>query len=282
MKKRVIFLPVMLLLLTLCGCGRQPDATVPTTAVTTAAPVTTVPSTEPEPTVQATEPVIYVPAPAVDPDMTTREAFQFALQQLSFEHLFPDGTEAPFVADYGFIEDNKFAIFDADSDGREELLMAFTTTYAAAGQIRIYGYDPESGSLHLELLDVPYLTVYTGGLIRVDASHNHTYAGDTLWPHQLYRWDPETDVYEPAVYVDAWERAFGETHVDGTPYPDELDPDHTGAVYLLYTPTWGEKREMLSKGDFDRWQLDFLDGAQPMAVPYQNLTEQNIAAVTEF
>lgn len=240
------------------------------------------PTTEPELTAQATEPVIDVPAPVVEPDMAAREAFRAALAELLTGNVFPDGTRAPFEADYGPMEQNKFAIFDADGDGREELLMAFTTTYMAGGSTHIYGYDPETGSLHLELLDVPFLTVYTGGLIRVDASHNHTYAGDTLWPHQLYRWNPETDAYEPTVYVDAWERAFGETHVDGTSYPEELDPDNSGAVYLLYTPTWGENREMLSKADFDRWQAELQAEAQPMVIPYQSLTEENIAAVTEF
>lgn len=272
MKKTAIFL-LAALLLTMCGCAGQPEPAAPTTIAATAAPETTV---------QATEPVMDVPAPALQPDMEAREAFRAALSDLLTGQVFPDGSRAPFEADYGPMEQNKFAIFDVDGDGREELLVAFTTTYMAAGQTHIYDFDPETGSLHLELLDVPYLTVYTGGLIQVDASHNHTYAGDTLWPHQMYRCNPETDTYEPAVYVDAWERRFGETHLDGTPYPEELDPDHVGAVYLLYTPTWGESREMLSKADFDRWQAEFFAEAQPMVIPYQPLTEENIAAVADF
>lgn len=277
MKKIAIFLLVALLLLTLCGCGQ--DASVPATVATTAVPETTDPVTEPTVFITEPEPVLYETSPIVEPDPAAREAFQAALQKLLTGNMFPDGTPAPFVSDYGPMEQNRFAIFDADGDGREELLLAFTTTFASSGQTHIYGFD--GSGLHLELLDAPFLTVYTGGLIQADASHNHTYAGDTLWPHQLYRYDPETDVYEAFVYVDAWERRFGETHVDGTPYPEELDQDKIGAVYLIYTPTWGEGREMLSKGDFEAWQAALFADAQPMQIPYQPLTGENIAAVTK-
>ena len=94
---------------------------------------------------------------------TMKEAYLNAVKTFNDKHIFPDGTD---VTDelQSLDEDfsgNKFAVYDVDGDGVEELIISFTTTYSAAMQECAYGYDDSTGELYEEYSVYPYTQYYS-------------------------------------------------------------------------------------------------------------------------
>ena len=84
----------------------------------------------------------------------------------------------------------------------EELLVSVSNTYTAGMYEIIYGYDAQTDGVQVEAQNYWAVTHYPG-MLKVDASHNHGYAGDILWPYTLQFYQKEKDTYEDVFYVDA-------------------------------------------------------------------------------
>ena len=211
------------------------------------------------------------------------EAYVKVLEDIYFDQKFPDGTEHGLQPASADISDNMFAVYDIDADGREELIVFYTTTYTAGMVEIIYDYDSGTGDVREEFLAYPMRTYYDNGIVEVEASHNQGLASDggadgNFWPYSLYRYDPETDAYVSLASVDAWSRGFREEDYDGNPFPQEVDADGDGVVY--YVATEGNEPEAPMDGaEYDQWRDSCLKGAEPIQVPYVNLTTDNIYAV---
>ena len=212
------------------------------------------------------------------------EAYVKVLEDIYFDQKFPDGTEHDLQPASADISDNMFAVYDIDADGREELIVFYTTTYTAGMVEIIYDYDSGTGDVREEFLAYPMRTYYDNGIVEVEASHNQGLASDggadgNFWPYSLYRYDPETDAYVSLASVDAWSRGFREEDYDGNPFPQEVDADGDGVVY--YVATEGNEPEAPMDGaEYDQWRDSCLKGAEPIQVPYVNLTTDNIYAIT--
>lgn len=204
-------------------------------------------------------------------------AYQFALQQIAFEHVLPDGSELFFDNSFGFIEENTFAVIDVNGDGRDELLVTYSTAPMAGMRALVYGYDMENDALRLELDVFPGAEMYPGGLVKASWSHNHTYGMD-FWPYTLMRYHADTGVYEAEVSVSAWDRRVSETDLEGRSFPEEKDPQQVGTVYLI---TRGEEETILSQAEFEAWNAEIFAGADAMDIQWQNLTEDNIRALVD-
>ena len=90
--------------------------------------------------------------------------------------VFPDGSEFQYDASTNG-EGNQFAIYDIDFDGKEELIIQYTTTYTAGMVEVIYDYDSKTKLLKEELRSFPSLTYYNNGIVSADWSHNQGLAG---------------------------------------------------------------------------------------------------------
>ena len=145
MKKRVITgMMTASVIVSLAGCGAGQKETVESTAPATmtetvaASQVETAEVTETETTVQA--------------DRASRiKAYQAALENIYQNHILPDGSELRDDIS-GEMSGNKFAVYDVDHDGREELVFCYTATSMASMTAKIYDYDEASGELYEELL----------------------------------------------------------------------------------------------------------------------------------
>lgn len=208
-------------------------------------------------------------------DTPARKAFQKVLQTIHDELYWP---ELPDVGEIdlwepGTIEDEEFAVFDVDGDGQEELLVSVSNTYTAGMYEIIYGYDAQTDGVQVEAQNYWAVTHYPG-MLKVDASHNHGYAGDILWPYTLQFYQEAKDAYEDAFYVDAWCKAI--TDYDPykeMPYPEDIDTDHDGYVYLITEN--GEER-ILDRADYQKWEAELFTGKEPLTIPWQKLTAENI------
>lgn len=207
-----------------------------------------------------------------------REAYQFALQQIAFEHIYPDGTDTGFDGDSGFIEDNHFALTDINRDGQEELIVQFVTAPMAGNIETVYAYREEDDTMEPLLRVFPAVTYYDNGVVKAEWSHGSALAGEDYWPYDLYRYRQETGTYVLMAQVDMWSREMGAVDAQGNPYPEDVDKEHSGTVFLL---TRDGARETVSREAYAEWLEGVTGNAGVLTVPYQGLTEENIRAMGE-
>lgn len=221
--------------------------------------------------------------PKKDPTLAMLAAYEHILEQFYNDHNAPDG-EQLFLDEpaFGYLNENTFAIADVDSDGIDELILTFSTAPIAGMCTWVCGYDAETDTAYVELSVFPDTTFYTGGLLEAGWSHNQGLAGELLWPYTLLRYDPALREYQVYAQVDAWDRNLAEIGFDGVPFPEDADPEGTGAVYLITTQNadgqWDT--DTVSRPVYDAWRSAILGDAKPIALEYLNTTPDNIHAVS--
>lgn len=173
---------------------------------------------------------------------------------------------------------NRFAIFDVDGDGQEELVLEHASAAIMAGlNTEVSGYV--DGELVTELSEFPDLTFYGNGTVTAGWSHNQGMAGDNFWPYTLYRYNAAADTYVRVAMVDAWDKILRDKDGDGNPFPDDVDKDGDGMVYYIMTGGMYERKDPVDGADHQAWLDSYTGGALPMEIPYQALTAENVAAL---
>lgn len=259
MNKRMMTLLAAAVMLT--GCAA-------TEAQQTQAAVTTPPAVQAE----IAETTIPTQA-AAEPD-EHRLAYRQLLEYFVENHGLPD-EDVQWMDGFGDIENNEFAIADVDGDGQEELLLRFSTAPMAGMCEWVFGYDGEK--IIRKLAVFPNTTYYTGGLVEAGWSHNQGLAGE-FWPYTLLGFNPSAMVYEVIANVDAWDSAIHPKDFAGNDFPKELDTDGSGILFLV---TQGEETETMTKSAYERWHDSLFGSAAPIALDYQAMTPEGIAAVAE-
>lgn len=202
-------------------------------------------------------------------------AYQFVLQQIAFEHIYPDGADTGFDSAGGFIEDNHFAIFDINGDGVDELIVQFTTAPMAGNVETIYTYNASDNTVETLLTVFPAVTYYDNGLVKEEWSHGSGLEGEDYWPYNLYQYCVDTGTYEIIAEVNMWSKAIDTVDYKGDPYPEDIDTENAGTVFIL---TRNGTTETVSKSDYEAWLSEIMGGAHPIQIPYQSLDEDNIRA----
>lgn len=204
--------------------------------------------------------------------------YQFALQQIAFEHIYPDGTDTGFDSAYGSIEDNQFAVYDVDGDSVDELIVHFTTAPMAGNTETIYAFQKSNGTLNQILSASPNLTYYEGGVIKEDWSHGSELASEGYWPYTLYQYNVAEGSFEELAQVNMWSKAVADVDFKGDPYPDDVDAEKAGTVFIL-----GSQGivKIICKTDYEKWLSETLDLSTEVDIPYQALNEENIKAIAE-
>lgn len=244
------------------------------------------------------------PVPEADPrpgaSITAEEdearmlAYGKALWDMYLLGLRPDGEALERATDLGPAEGNRFALADLNGDGAEELIACWDQACMAGMQGLVYAYDYPQDELRLVLSEFPALTFYENGTVKADWSHNQGWAG-RFWPFNLYQYDQEAGTYVETGAVDAWDRSlFEDDETLSAAFPKEADADGDGLVYYILTGEWYQNDRTPSDGQLDGqlWGVDPVDGAaleawlngctggtEPLEIPYQALTDVNIAAL---
>ena len=206
-------------------------------------------------------------------DLGRKEAYKAVLENLYYHNTLPNGN------DYGFnefrnITDNRFAIFDIDSDGKEELIIEFTTTMLTSGMVEvIYGYMPESKMVKEELTEYPILKFYKNGVIEALWSHNHSMS-EALWPYTLYQYNPETDTYLVVATIEAWEKSISDTKGEIV-FPDQADIDGDGIVYYIQAEGEYGYHNPVDFAEYKEWRESYIGDGTEIQIPFLNLTEEN-------
>lgn len=215
-----------------------------------------------------------------DPDREAMlAAYTSVLESFYFDHTPPDGES------YGFwegedVSGNRFALYDIDGDGKDELIVEWTTTYNAGNVIIIYGYDAASNTVRREFEQYPFATFYDNGIVKIGASHNHGRAPmlEDFWPYTLYQYDPDSDSYIGIATVDAWEREPDEFNISED-FPEEADADGDGVLYYVMQVEHYDYDVPCDLAEYNKWLDSYVGGAEKMEVPYMWLTEENINGI---
>ena len=222
-------------------------------------------------TLEPAEGLTYEPMdPALLERMQLRAEYGNALHlAIGFNEL-PDGTPILPEGWDGDMANNRFAVWDVDGDGQEELLISVEDSYMAGMCTVIYRGDDYPLAEELRAFPVPEF--FEGGLARSYASHNQTW-GMSCWPYSLWRFDGETKLYTELASVYSWDRELSETDFDGTPFPAAADRDGNGTVYSI-TDENGQR--WVDDADYFAWEDELLGGAAPMEIPWMALTSENV------
>lgn len=227
---------------------------------------------EPAEPANTAEPTAEAPAAQSEYNAKADEAYKAAVEKLVNDKVFPNGEDTGFADDssFGDMGENRYAIADVDSDGKDELIISFTTAPVAGEVEQVYGYNDADGTLKLKLNEFPQVTYYTNGIAEVGWSHNQGWAGDRLWPYSLFFYNADKDEYEMRYSVDAWDKALADKDADGNPYPADIDKENAGYVVIL---TEGTETRYISASEYETWRSDTLGGAQKIEVEYKPVTD---------
>lgn len=212
-----------------------------------------------------------------------RHCYGGVLSQIIAARQLPDGELDTSSLDAGFGEmrDNHFAVTDIDGDGREELIVSYVNATMAGMEEIIYDYDPVPGELKREFTQWPALTYYDNGIIKEEASHNHS-RGE-FWPFALYRYQAESDAYVQIAYVTSWDREFADEWDEGQPFPDELDTDGDGTLFNISEgaeATYEYEDYKYNQADFEEWYNGMMEGAKEISIEYRPLEYESFADFT--
>lgn len=264
MKRLIVCLLAAFMLLTGCSPASAPQSDATTQSSDTAVGTTATETT-------------------VDTTLDALTAYEKVLLDFYEKHLSPDGQELVIDNEiFGHIEENSFAVADVDGDGNEELVLIFSTAPMAGMCLWVCGYNGKTDSVYQELSIFPNVTFYTDGLIEAGWSHNQGMAGDVLWPYTLMKYDPDARSYLTLAQVDAWDKDLRDTDYDGNPFPDDVDTDGIGAVYLIteIIDKIPSMPKSLSRTDYEVWRSGIMGSAAPMELEYLATTLDNIHAVS--
>ena len=63
-----------------------------------------------------------------------------------------------------------------------------------------------------------------------------------------------------------------------TPYPDDIDTEHDGYVYLI---TENGERRFMNRADYEKWEAAIFTNKEPLTIPWQKITTANIDALVK-
>ena len=218
--------------------------------------------------------------PAVDADSQARAAYTVVLEDMLWRDILPDGTQVSEESMSGYMFENTFAIADVDGDGREELVIRFTTALAAGYRSWVLDYDQSTDSVRIQYEGSPSLTFYTNGAMAENDSHAQGSWTADFWPHTLYTYRPEADSYEIAGHVDAWEKVVSDANPGNLP-PFPVEKDESGAGILYYiTPAEdiepnfnGYSKDLVDRSVYLDWLEPILGDAQPLLLDFRTLPD---------
>ncbi len=203
----------------------------------------------------------------------TREAIKTALTQLIDNKVMPDGKPAPEVMDF---EHSSYAVFDADNDGKEELVLYCSSDVMAGLTGYVFGFDKESNTFSEELSAFPMMTFYDNGTILGEWSHGEGRSDDQSWPFDVYTPDAASDKYIKAGSMFAWSKSVVP---DG--YPESTDTSGFGTVYFISDGESYNDSVPSDVSEYNNWLHTFIGGAEEVKPEFFDLSKENVEKVVE-
>lgn len=211
-------------------------------------------------------------------------SYRQVLENIYYNRTLPDGRSLP---DDGYdITENKFAVYDVDGDGSDELIFNYENTAMAGMFASVYDHD-SYGNMFTEIMAFPSMRFYDSGVIEVDISHNQGVSGD-FWPYSLYQYDSGTDVYNSIAFVEAMDKKLVDSINESAAeygnessyvYPSDADTSGSGFVYYIRPEGNSGEVSPVDVTEYEKWHEQYVGGAQQLSLPFMKLTEENIQKI---
>ena len=179
--KKLLLILCLLLLVTGCSEKNIESSTLEIISESTTE-LQTETSTESETEV----PTEYVTEqPTTVSNIYTKQTYRELLENIYYNREFPDWDYKNYDKDVSI----DFAVYDIDSDGRDELLVTFDNR-------SVYVYDHNAdGNLIKQFSGYINTNFYENGAVRVYSAHNQTHSFE-VHPFEMYKYNSETDSYD--------------------------------------------------------------------------------------
>lgn len=209
------------------------------------------------------------------------QAYYDALMNIKGNHTLPDGRELDYLSEAGIVEDDLFAVYDIDGDGRDEMILKWITASASGTLMYIYEYNADADAWTMELNCYPSVTVYDDGMILSESQHGQGYAV-TITPYTIYTYNMNTDSYVAAGAVDCWDRIVTDDAENGDEFPEEYDADGAGVVYMIdYAGYIGYSGGYCySQGDYDDFCAGLTGDSLEVSIDFLSMSDSNIDQAT--
>ncbi|MBR6252949.1 MAG: glycoside hydrolase family 3 protein [Clostridia bacterium] len=207
-------------------------------------------------------------------------AFCKVLKDYYYNRSWPDGTTVDRL-DISTSEEylDTYSIFDVDDDKKDELIIVHSDTSMAGMYMMIYDYDDAKGELVEEFMGSVFSTFYKNGIIKSDVSHNQGRAYGFMWPYGLNKYDVDKDTYVELVWIDGWDKQFDEDFEmyleSGEKFPDEIDKDGNGGVYLIAEPD--KDGRYVDDAEYEEWIKENVGELEELNIPFVTFTGAHIS-----
>lgn len=170
----------------------------------------------------------------------------------------------------------EFAVYDIDSDGREELLVTYDNR-----TLRAYDHNVD-GNLVMQFKGYIKSDFYENGAVKV---YSERFQGNSfeIHPFQMYKYNAETDSYDLCGSVrgidkDVVDRINKEKEevgmTDFLEYPAEYDTSSSGTIYYI---RYGDDTDIpTGETEYDKYYSQFTENTDIIDIPFMELTEENI------
>lgn len=219
------------------------------------------------------------PTETTESNVYAMQTYHDVLYNMYYNCEFPDWDYKNYDKDVSI----DFAVYDIDSDGRDELLVTFDNR-----SIFVYDHNAD-GNLVKQFSGYIKSDFYENGAVRVYSAHNQTHSFE-VHPFEMYKYNSETDSYDKCgnVYgidkdiVDMINQEKEEVGMtDFLDYPAEYDTSNSGTVYYI-RPDWSDEAgEPLDVMEYNEYYEQFTEGTKIIDIPFMKLTEKNIKKVSE-
>lgn len=284
MKKFTIFVMLCAVLCVLSGCIKiEIPANVPEKDDTPAKVETTVPDTPALPAVVEDTENPPTPQPAPSPAPAQPEAPAASIDNraemlAAYEEILDEVCQSyeNHERKLLFGHSPSFALYDADRDGQDELIVQDPGDEKADQWIRVYGYEDGTGA-YLKKETHTNCFYYDNGVFEFTLSHNQIPVQEQMWAHRLYQYTSASQ-YQLIAAVYGWDKSVTDFY-DGVPFPDEVDKDGDGFVYCIVTGENGfiADSEHMDQAEYDAWRQSYMEGTEYSSCQFLPLVRENIS-----
>lgn len=155
----------------------------------------------------------------------------------------------------GYPEHNTYELADINNDGVLELIVSINDVSMADARSDIYTYDAASHkAVRMDMYLAPTVKFYDSGVL-VDEVYSTASDASKILLCDLYKYDASTGTYVKDGSTYWWDKSIAATENNGKPFPDDIDKDGNGQVFMVETTD--QSYTVMDNEDYNAWLSNY-------------------------